>query len=329
MNTRRKLVIAIGAGALAPRTSFAQTPGKVWRVGFLAQRRVDFVESDLYYGPFRQGMRELGYVEGRNLMIEWRSAEGKAERLPELAAELTRLQVEVIATVGTPAAMAAQKATTTIPTVMIAMGDPIGSGLVKSLARPGGNKTGISIMTSELTPKLLEMLRSMVPKVVRVAVLLNPVNASNTVALKNIQIAAQKLGLKVQPVEAGTPEEIANGFSAMTRETAGALIVMRDPIFQQHRNQIAQLAMERRLPSIASSSEYVEIGGLISYGPNVRENYRLAAKYIDKIFKGANPGELPIEQPTTFELFVNMKTAKALGIKVPQTILIQATKVIE
>ena len=329
MNTRRQLVIALGASALAPLDSFAQQPGKVWRVGFLVQQHVDFTDTDSIYGPFTQGMRELGYVEGKNLTIEWRSAEGKAERLPELAAELVQLKLDVLATQATPAALAAQKATTTLPIVMVSVGDPVATGLVKSLARPAGNLTGSSNMLVEIGPKLVEMLHTMLPKVARVAVLVKPSNISLVLGLKNVQAAAQKLGLKIQPVEASNPQEIVNAFSSMARQNAGALIVLQDPFFIQQKSQIVELAWKQRLPSVALYGAYVEAGGLMSYGPNIRELYRRAATYVDKIFKGANPGELPVEQPTTFELVLNLKTAKALGIKVPQAILIQATKVIE
>ena len=329
MTTRRELVIAMGAVALAPLRSFAQAPGKVWRIGFLVQRHVDFVDSDFVYGPFMQGLREFGYAEGKNLVIEWRSAEGDANRLPELAAELVRLKPDVLITGSTAGALAGQKATIALPIVMVNMGDPLGSGLVKSLARPGGNSTGFSLMTAELGPKVLQLLRSMVPKATRVAVLTNPSNTANTLLLTNVEAAAQKLGVKVQAVKASTPQEIANWFAAVTRQTAEALFVQSDALFQQQKKQIVELAAKQRLPSIGTYSEYVEAGGLMSYGPNIGENFRRAAAYIDKIFKGANPGELPVQQPTTFDLAVNMKTAKALGLKVPQTILIQATKVIE
>ncbi len=329
MITRRRVVLGLGAGAFAPFAAFAQQPGKVWRVGFLAQGRVEFVDSHFIYGSFTQGMRELGYVEGKNLVIEWRSAEGKSEPLPELAAELVRLKVDVLATQGSIAAKAAQKATTTIPIVMITVADPVGSGLVKSLARPGGNTTGLSSMGADLSPKLLEMLRSMVPNVTRVAVLVNPANAVNTLGLKNIQAAAQRVGVKIQPVEASTPQEIANGFAMMARQNAGALIVLRESLFSQQKNQIVELAAKHRLPFIGGDGEYAEAGGLMSYGQNIRENFRRAATYVDKIFKGAKPSDLPVEQPTTFELVINRKTANALGIKIPQTILLQATKVIE
>ena len=330
MITRRKLVIALGAGALAsPLSSLAQPATRVWRVGFLAYRHMDFVDSDYVYGPFTQGMRELGYVEGKNLLIEWRSAEGKSERLPELAADLVRLKVDVLAAGGTPAAQAAQKATTTIPIVMISVGDPVGTGLVKSLARPGGNSTGLSNMTADLAPKLLEMLRAMVPKVTRVAVLVNPSNASHALGLKDVQAAAQKFGVKILPIEARTPQEIANGFATMARQNVGALIVSMDAFIMQQKNQIVELAAKQRLPSISGYGDYVEAGGLMSYGQNLRENNKRAAAYIDKIFKGAKPGDLPVEQPMTFELFINRKTANALGLKISNTMLVQATKVIE
>ena len=326
---RRTLLVSLAAGALAPLGSFAQAPAKVWRVGFLAQRRVEFVDADFIYGPFRQGMRQLGYVEGKNLVIEWRSAEGDASRLPELAAELVRLKVDVLALSGTPAAFAAQKATTAIPIVMIGVGDPVGNGLVKSLARPGGNSTALSNMVAELGPKLLEILHSMVPRLKRVAVLVNPSNSSIAIFLKNIQTAAQKIGVVIHPVEASTPGEITSAFALMTRQNVEALIVPLEALFSQQRTQIVELAAKQRLPSIGTYGDYVEAGGLTSYGQNGKENFRRAAIYVDKIFKGANPGDLPVEQPTRFELAINLKTAKALGLKVPQTVLLQATKVIE
>ena len=328
---RRALIVAgvslpalVGAGAV-----HAQMPNKVWRVGFLSPRHLDFVDADSIYGPFTQGMRELGYIVGKNLLIEWRSSEGKAERLPQLAAELVRLKPDALATGGTPAALAARKATTTIPIVMINVGDPVGSGLIKSLARPGGNITGLSNLSAELGAKRLEMLLAMAPKVTRVAVLVSPSNASHIVELKNIQAAAQKLGVNLQIVEAGTPEEIVKGFAVMAHQNAGALFVAQDAFFIQQTRQIVELVTKQRLPSIGGYGEYVEAGGLMSYGQNNRENFRRAATYVDKIFKGANPGDLPVEQPTQFELFINLKTAKALGLTVPQSILLQATKVIE
>ena len=275
-------------------------------------------------------MRELGYIEGKNLVTEWRSSEGKYERLPELAAELARMKLDVLATVGTSASFAAQKATITIPIVMMGVGDPVGTGLVKNLARPGGNSTGVSLMSTELGPALLQKLHDMVPKVTRVAVYVNPTNLPFSVLfLKNVQVAAQRLGVKILPIEASTPQEIANGFAAMTRQNPGALIVPLEAFFIQQYKQIVDLATKQRLPSIGGSGEYVDAGGLMSYGQNLRENLRSAAAYVDKIFKGAKPGDIPVQQPTTFELIINRKTAKALGLTIPQSLLISATKIIE
>ncbi len=327
--TRRNVVLALGAGALGPLASFAQQQGKIWRIGYLSQRHVDFVDSDLVYAAFMQGLRELGYIEGKNLLVEWRSAEGNSARLPELAVELVRLQFDVLVTSSTPGAFALQKATSSIPIVMITVADPVGTGLVKSLARPGGNSTALSVMTAELNPKRLELLRGMVPKVTRVAVLVNPSNVGNMAGLKTIQDAAPKVGVTIHAVEARTPGDIANAFAIMTRQNIEALVVTLESLFQQQRGQIVELAMKQRLPTIGAYAGFAESGGLMSYGQSLWESHRRAANYIDKIFKGANPGDLPVEQPTKFELFINMKTASTLGIRVPQTILVQATKVIE
>jgi putative ABC transport system substrate-binding protein len=330
MTTRRQLLIVLGASALiAPLHSFAQQQGKVWRVGFLALRHVDFVETDYYYGPFRQGMRELGYIEGRNLAIEWRSAEGKAERLPALAAQLVQSKVDVIVTAGTQAVRAAQNATAAIPIVIAAANDPVGSGFVKSLSRPGANITGLSNLGVDISPKNLEIMASLVPKLSQVAVLVNPANSAHAAILKSTQAAARKLDIKVMPAEARTPQEIERAFSVMAREHAGAVIIVIDAFFVQQGRQIADLAAKHRLPSMSGSREYVEAGGLVSYGLNLADNFRRAATYVDKILKGAKPGDLPIEQPTEFELFVNRKAAKALGIAIPQSILVRADKVIE
>jgi putative ABC transport system substrate-binding protein len=330
MNNRRKLLHALGVCALAgPIFASAQQQGKVWRVGFLAVGRVDLVDSDYTYGPLTQGLRELGYVIGKNLVIEWRSADGKYERLPELAAELVRLKVDVLAVNGTPASHAAQKATTSIPILMVNVADPVGAGLVNSLARPGGNRTGLSNMINELGPKILEMLRAIKPNVARIVVLWNPPNTSNVLMLKDIQAAAQKLGVIVHPIEASTAAAIASAFAMMARQNAEALVVLRDPFFQQERNQIVALAAKQGLPSIGTYAEFVEAGGLLAYGANLGEINRRAATYIDKILKGAKPGDLPVEQPMRFDLVVNLKTAKALGFTMPPEIMVQATRVIE
>jgi putative ABC transport system substrate-binding protein len=330
VNNRRKVVIALGAGVLTiPFASFAQQPGKVWRVGFLLARHVDFLDSDYSFGPFMRGVRELGYVDGKNIAIEWRSSEGKTERLPGLAAELVQLKVDVIVTGATPATIAAQKSTNTIPIVMVNASDPVGQGFVKSLAHPGGNITGISNVSFEVVPKQMEILRDMVPQLSIVAILLNPANSSHTAALKNAQAAAQRVSLKIVPVEARNPQEIANVFSEMDKKKAGAVIVAQDPFFNQQARQMAELAVKYRLPSIGGLWEYADAGGLMSYGSNIANGYLRSAAYVDKILKGAKPADLPVEQPTIFELFINSKTAKALGLKIPNSILVQATKVIE
>jgi putative ABC transport system substrate-binding protein len=330
MNNRRKLIVALGASALAtPLASFAQQQGKIWRVGFLSFRgRPDSLDADPL-GGFPRGMRELGYIEGKNLEIQWRYAEGKSERLPGLAAELVQLKVDVIVTVGTPDTSAAQKVTTTIPIVMANVADPVGSGFVASLARPGGNITGLANFFSEHTVKHLEMLLSMVPKLSRVAVMGTPANPAHATVLKNVEAAAHRAGVKILPVEASTPQEIENAFSKLMREKAGAVIVASGALFTQQLRQIAELAAKHRLPSIMLLREYAEAGGLMSYGDNRADSFRRAATYVDKILKGAKPGDLPVEQPTKFELFINGKTAKALGLKIPQSLLIMADKVIE
>ena len=330
MNTRRKLLVVLGAGALAaPLSSFAQRQGKVWRVGFLAGRRRPVSLDTDFYGAFSTGMRDLGYVEGKNVVIEWRFADGQYERLPGLVAELVRLKVDVIVAAGPPVIIAAQKATTTIPIVIVTGIDPVDAGFVKSLARPGGNITGISNLSGEVSPKHLEMLLTMVPKLSRVAVLVNPANSAHATMLKNVQAAAQKANVKVLPVEARTPQEIETAFSVMTKENAGAIIVGLDGLFIQQRRQIAELAVKNRLPSIATLREYVEDGGLMSYGQNFADQFRHAAVIVDKILKGAKPGDLPVEQSTKFDMVINRKTAKALGLIIPQELLVRADKVIE
>ena len=331
MNNRRKLLVALGASALAaPHISFAQQQGKVWRIGFLATRsRSTASNPDANYAAFTQGMRELGYVEGKNLVIEWRFSGGKAELLPGLAAGLVQLKVDVIVAHSTIATAAAQKATATIPIVFINAGDPIGSGFIKNLARPGSNITGLTPIFPDISSKYLEMLLDMVPRLSSVAVLLNPGNPAESNFLKNIQAAAQKTQVKILPMEARTAQEIEAAFILMTREKAGAVIVSADGLFVRQQRQVAELAAKYRLPSASGRRVQVEAGYLMSYGPNDVDTFRRAATYVDKIFKGAKPGDLPVEQPRKFEMFINGKTAKALGLKIPQSLLISADKVIE
>ena len=328
---RRRLLIALGAGALAASFStLAQQPGKVWRIGFLEPRsRPTPSNPDVFCEAFTQGMRELGYVEGKNLLIEWHFADGKYERFPGMAAELVRMKVDVIVTQGTPATEAAQRATRTIPIVTVAVGDPIRSGFAASLAHPGGNITGLSFISSDVYPKQLEMLKAMLPRLSRVAVLVNPSNSRAALTLTSVQAAAKKLGVTVIPVDARTPEEIERGFATMRRERADAVIVHADSLFNLHKQQVADLAARSRMPSSFVDRSLVEAGGLMSYGQNVANYYQYGATYVDKILKGAKPGELPFEQPTKIYLAINRKTAKALGITIPQELLIRADEVIE
>jgi putative ABC transport system substrate-binding protein len=330
VKTRRQLLIALGAGALAaPFASFAQQQTKVWRIGILSVRsRPDSFVGD-NYGAFLKGLRELGYVEGKNIIIEWRFAEGKYERLPALAAELVALKVDVLAVVNTTVIRAARQATSTIPIVMLTSSDPVGSGFVASLARPGGNITGFSNVIGDIAPKYVELLTVVVPKVSRVAVLLNPANTQHRPIFDNIQSAAAKAGIKAFPVEAETPRKVESAFASMVQQRAGAMIMEVDSRFTDYLPQIVGLAARNRLPAMFPNRDYVEAGGLMSYGQDFADSYRRAATYIDKIFKGAKAADLPVEQSTKFELVINRKTAKALGLTIPQELLLRADKVIE
>jgi len=282
---------------------------------------------------FRQGLRDLGYVEGRNVVIEYRDAEGKLERLPALAAELVALKVDVIVTGGgTPTALAAKQATRTVPIVFIAVGDPVTSGLVTSLARPGGNVTGLTSLAPELVGKWLELLTQAVPGVSRVAFLWQPgVIGERTEKdmLKAADVAARALGVRLQFVEARGPADIDRAFSDMTRTRAGALTVLPYAMFNSERRRLVDLAAKNRLPTVYSFREYVDAGGLMAYGPNLADLIRRAATYVDKILKGAKPADLPVEQPTKFELVINLKTAKALGLTIPPSLLGRADEVIQ
>ena len=327
---RRQLIIALGAGALAPLAPFAQQPaGKVWRIGIVSSYPQTVARGEDYYGAFVAGLRELGYVEGRNIGIEWRYADGAYDRLPELAAELAALKVDVIVTSGTPGVRAARRATTTIPIVTVSFADPVGSGLVASLARPGGNITGLSNMGEDIVIKRLELLSIAAPKANRIAALMNPGNPVTPRIFSILEATAKKLNRKIQLIGASTMGEIEAGFAQMTREHFGALLIQDEGFLSAHLAQIAELAAKHKLPSVHTSRQYAEAGGLMSYGLNLAVSYRRVATYVDKILKGAKPGDLPIEQPTKLELVFNMKTAKAIGVKLPDTILLRADKVIE
>ncbi|MBI3372472.1 MAG: ABC transporter substrate-binding protein [Betaproteobacteria bacterium] len=326
---RRDAVLALVALGSTPVTGMTQQ-GRISRIGILSVRsRSTPSIPDLYFDAFVQGMRELGNVEGKNLVIEWRFAEGKVERVPALAAELIRLNVEVIVTHSTVAAKALQRASRAIPVVCATCGDPVSTGITASLARPDGNVTGLSLMATEVNQKNLELLKIMMPALSRAAVLVNPDNPGNSAGLKGFQTAAQQLGVMLLPVEARTPEEIERGFAAMARERVNAVAVMADPLFIIHRRRITELVARYRLPSSFYSRDDVEAGGLMSYGQNLKEFYRSAATYVDKILKGAKPAELPIEQPTRIHLAINRRTAKALGITISQELLLRVDEVIE
>ena len=322
------LIGTLALGILAaPFPAGAQQPAKVPRIGLLLAGSTASVGP--FVDAFRQGLRGLGYVEGQNIAIEERWAHGKPERLPDLAAELVRLKVDVILASNPQAIQAAQQATGTIPIVMAIIVDPIATGFVASLARPGGNITGLSNMAPELVGKQLEMLKEVVPKVSRLALLWNPANAGNAPQLREAEVAARALGVRLQPLEARDPKEIDSAFAAMTRERAGALIVLVDVMLSDHRTRIADLAAKRRLPTVSGVREFAEAGALMSYGSNLPDQFRRAATFVDKILKGAKPADLPVEQPTRSELVINMKTAKALGLTFPQSILIRVDQVIQ
>ena len=327
---RRTFIGRVAGGLLAaPLAAEAQQAANIARLGFLGNSATALAHLR---EAFLQGMRERGYVEGRNLAIEYRYADGKLEQLPELAAELVALKVQIIVALPTPAAQAAKQATKTIPIVFAGAGDPVASGLVTSLARPGGNVTGLSGLGPELIGKCLEQLKQAVPGVSRVAVLWQPGGQGERTDrnnLKEAEVAARALGMRLQIVEARGTADFDRAFSDMTTARVGALTVLPSNMFNTERRRLANLAAKNRLPAVYQFREYVDAGGLMAYGANLADLNRRAATYVDKILKGAKPGDLPIEQPTKFELVINLKTAKALGITIPQSFLLRADEVIK
>jgi putative ABC transport system substrate-binding protein len=331
MIDRRTFLAGSGAVLLAaPLAASAQQAAKVPRIGYLAN---NLTANPHLREAFRQGLRDLGYVEGRNVVIEYRSAEGKSERLPTLAAELVALEVDVIVAPGTPLALAAKQATRTLPIVFATVADPVGSGLATSLARPGGNVTGLSILlSSELVGKYLELLTQAVPGLSRVAVLWQPGGLGERTEqdlLKGAEVAARALGVRVQFVEARSPADIDRAFSNMTRARAGALTVLATAMLNSERRRLVDLVAKNRLPAMYPYREFVDAGGLMAYGADLADLLRRAAIYVDKILKGAKPADLPVEQPTKFELVINLKTAKALGLTIPPSLLARADEVIQ
>jgi len=326
-------VVLAGSILLAPLAGEAQQATKIARIGYLA---IDLTTSARYREAFLQGLRDLGYIERQNVLIEYRDAERKPERLPALAAELAALKIDIIVTGGgTAAALAAKKASTTLPIVFIGVGDPVSDGLVASLARPGGNATGFSLVAPDLVGKSLELLKQAVPGVSRVALLVKPdATPNNTMNrfLKEADVAAQALGVLLQIVEARSPADFERAFSEMSKARAGALAVIPTPVFGGARQRLADLAKKNELPTVFLFRYYVDAGGLMSYGPDLVDlvdQWRRAATHVDKILKGAKPGDLPVEQPTKFELVINLKTAKALGLTIPPSVLGRADQVIE
>ena len=324
---RREFITLLGGTAAWPLAVRAQQAGKVHRIGVLETISTTLNVANFY--ALREGLRQLGYAEGQNLVIEYRSADGRDDRFPGLARELLALKVDVIVTRGTPAAKAVKNATSTVPVVMMASGDPVGVGLVTSLARPGGNITGLSAIVGELSPKRLELIKEIVPGLARIAVLANTCNDAVRRDWARIETAARSLGVQSQLLDLRESDALGPTFDDASARRADALVVVIDAITQANQQRIVDLAMKHRLPAIYSSREFVDAGGLISYGVSYPDLYRRAATYVDKILKGTKPADLPVVQPTKFELVINLKTAKALGIEVPPTLLARADEVIE
>ena len=322
---RRKFLATLGGVAAAwPLAARAQQAGKIRKVGYLSPS-VPNVFTPLLF----DSLRELGWIEGKNVAFERRFAENRPERLPELAAELVRLNVDVIVATGTLGPLAAKRATSIIPIVMTAAGDPLGSGLVASLARPGGNVTGMSLMVPDLGGKRLELLKELLPQLARVAVLWNAANPYPAIVFKETQAAGRTLGIEVQSLEVRSPDDFDGAFEAAIRQRPDALITVEDPLTGSYQKRIADFALANQLPSLQGFSEDVKAGALISYGANAADLIHRAAGYVDKILKGAKPADLPVQQPAKFELVINRKTAKALGLEVPPTLLARADEVIE
>ena len=328
MHRRQALVglsLLIAAGTAAP--AWAQPAPKVWKIGILepfnAAVRANLVDA------FRQGLREYGYVEGRNIVIEPRFADGKLDRLPELATELVALKVDVIVASSTQAIQAAQTATRTIPIVMTTVGDPIGPGFVASFARPGGNITGLTIQAPELIAKRVQLLKEAVPQVTRIATLWDPAMAHEVQGYKEAEMAAQALGVRLLSLQVARSEDLEPSFAAVARDGADGLLVFENALTSNNGKRIVELASKHRLPGVFGLRELAEAGGLLAYGPSRVDNYRRAAGYVDRIFKGAKPADLPVEQPTKFELAINLQTAKALGLTIPKSLLLRADRVIE
>ena len=318
---RRSFLAGLVSVVGAPSAAGAEQRAKTARIGLL--------DYATFWDPLRQGLRELNYVEGQNIAFEYRPTDGKRERLPDLAAELVRLKVDILVTYGTPATVAAKQATTTIPIVMVGTGDPVRTGLVASLGRPGGNVTGNTILGAELSAKRLELLKEAIPNFSRVAFLWNPTNPAQVTHFGDIQVGARALGVTVQSVKVSGPNEFENAFAEMLKERPDVLYMTADPMHQLHAGRIIAFAAKNRLPAMYQVPENAIAGGLMAYGASLPELFRRAAVYVDKILKGANPADLPVQQPTKFELLINLKTAKALELTIPPSLLLRADQVIQ
>jgi len=328
MMDRRAFVTGSLALLAAPLAVEAQQAGRVYRIGYLSYSSP--ASNPHLIEAFRQGLRELGWVEGQNITIDSRFAEGRSDAVSDFAAELVRLKVDIIVATSTPPTLAAKNATKTIPIVLVSVSDPVGLGLIANLAQPGGNITGVSDSVGVDTfGKQLELLKEIAPNVRRVAVLSNPANAGHPLQIREVNVRARSLGVQLQLLGARGPNEFDGAFAAMSKERAGALLVLPDSVFQRHRARVAGLAAKNRLPAMYGVSEYVKAGGLISYGPNLSDLFRHSATFVDKILRGAKPADLPVQQPTKFELTINLKTAKALGLTIPQSVLLRADEVIQ
>jgi len=323
---RRAFVTGLGTFLAAPRAAESQQTGKTWRIGVLL---VLLSPAGKEANAFGKGLQDAGYVEGRDLIIEWRSADGDYARLPQLAADLVARKVDVIVADTTQATQAARRATSTVPIVMTIVADPVGSGVVRNLSQPGENITGLSIMLAELSAKRLQLLKDALPRLTRVATLWNPPTAYHAKAVENLKAAAPSLAIELSFASARTPEEIGPAFEALDRAHADALYLLDCPPFFTHRTTIVKLAMKARLPLISGERPYADEGALMSYGPSYEDQMRRAAEYVDRILKGSKPSGLPIEQPKKFDLVVNLKTAKALGLTIAPSVLVRADQVIE
>jgi putative ABC transport system substrate-binding protein len=324
---KKKIIFLLVAALILVSFQFGeaqQASGKIPRIGYLAGGLGAATRSE----TFKQGLRDLGYVEGKNIVIEYRNAEGKIERYSDLVADLVGLKVDVIFTSSTPGALAAKNATKTIPIVFTNVGDPVANGLVASLARPGGNITGLSTLAPELSGKGLELLKETIPKLSRVAVVWNPDNPGKTSSFKETEVAARALRLQLQSLEVRGPNDVEPAFKAAKKERTGALIVLRDVVVSSQIRRILELALKNQMPAIYGDRGFVDAGGLMSYGPNIDDLFRRAVTYVDKILKGTKPADLPIERPSKFELVINLKTAKQIGLTIPPNVLARADKVL-